>query len=321
MFNLTLRELNKKADETMFQRDTLEKVLRLGDVLQFMNTTVPLKDHLALKGGTAIHLTVFPMLRLSVDIDLDFHASVTRDEMLEIRKQITDLIGRYMASQECQLSEDSKYAHSLDSFVFKYKNLIGNPDNITIEINYSNRRHLFDPTQTAIITPVLNAFTILTVSKMDLFGSKIAALIDRTTPRDVYDVHQMITTNVFQPEEYSLLKKSALFYLSLSIDNLNLIETLASANKKIAEMSYRDIKRTLIPVLKRGEQFDIHAVSVVVNDFITQLIVVSQDEMKYLTQFNEGIYTPQLLFSDKSIINRVENHPMALWKVQQRGSR
>jgi len=321
MFNLTLRELNKKADETMFQRDTLEKVLRLGDVLQFMNTTVPLKDHLALKGGTAIHLTVFPMLRLSVDIDLDFHASVTRDEMIEIRKQITDLIGRYMASQECQLSEDSKYAHSLDSFVFKYRNLIGNPDNITIEINYSNRCHLFDPTQTAIITPVLNAFTILTVSKTDLFGSKIAALIDRTTPRDVYDVHQMITTNVFRPEEYSLLKKSALFYLSLSIDNLNLTETLANANKKIAEMSNRDIKRALIPVLKRGESFDIHAVSVVVNDFINQLFVLSPDETKYLIQFNEGIYLPQLLFSDEEITNRIKNHPMALWKSQRRGSR
>ena len=305
MFNLTLRELNKKADETMFQRDTLEKVLRLGDVLQFMNATIPLKGHLALKGGTAIHLTVFPMLRLSVDIDLDFHATATRDEMLETRKQITDLIERYMSSQRYQLSGNSKYTHSLDSFIFNYTNLIGNPDNITIEINYSNRCHLFDPIQTEINTPVLNDFTILSVSKIDLFGSKLAALIDRTTPRD----------------EYESLKKSALYYLSLGIDDLNLTETLASAKKKIAEMSYRDIKRTLIPVLKRGEPFDIPAVSVVVNDFITKLFVLSPNETQYLNQFNEGIYTPQLLFSDENIINRIKNHPMALWKVQQRGQR
>lgn len=321
MFNLTLRELNKKADETMFQRDTLEKVLRLGDVLQFMNATIPLKGHLALKGGTAIHLTVFPMLRLSVDIDLDFHATATRDEMLETRKQITDLIGRYMSSQRYQLSGTSKYTHSLDSFIFNYTNLIGNPDNITIEINYSNRSHLFDPILTAIHTPVLNDLSILTVSKFDLFGSKLAALIDRTTPRDLYDVYQMMTMHVFQTDEYSLLKKSALFYISLGIDDLNLTEILASAKKRIAEMGVHDIRRFLIPVLKRGDHFEIQDVSIVVNDFITKLFVLSPNEMNYLIQFNEGNYTPQLLFSDENMINRINNHPMALWKVRQRGSR
>lgn len=318
MFNLTLRELNKIADETLYQRDTLEKVLRLGEVLQFMNTTKPLKDHLALKGGTAIHLTVFPMLRLSVDIDLDFHAFVPRDEMIKIREQITDLIKRYMASQNCQLSDNSKYTHALDSFVFKYINLIGNPDNMTIEINYSNRSHLFDPVQTEILTPFLHGFTILSVSRMDLFGSKIAALIDRTTPRDVYDVHQMISTNIFQPKEYSLLKKSALFYLSLSIDHLNLYKTLADANKKIAEMSFRDIKRALLPVLKHGEHFDINTISKMVNDFISQLFVLTPEENEYLVQFDQGKYLPQLLFTDEDIINRIKNHPMAIWKIQQR---
>lgn len=320
MFDLTIREMNKIAEETKFPRDTLEKVLRLGDILQFMNRTSPMKDHLALKGGTAIHLTVFPLLRLSVDIDLDFHASVTKDEMVKIRNQITDLLKRYMSSQEYQLSDNSKYSHTLDSFVFKYRNLSGNPDNITIEINYSNRAHLFDLNYADIKTEVLSGFRILTVSKMDLFGSKISALIDRTTPRDVYDVYQMIIANIFHLEENSLLKKSVLFYLSLSIDNLNLTESLDNTNKKINEMSYREIKRTLVPVLKRGETFDIHSASKVIKEFLIQLLVLTADETTFIEQFNIGIYLPLLLFSEEEIINRIKSHPMALWKVIQRSS-
>jgi len=41
-----------------------------------------LTDCLALKGGTAINLTIFDLPRLSVDIDLDFSQMLSRQEML-----------------------------------------------------------------------------------------------------------------------------------------------------------------------------------------------------------------------------------------------
>lgn len=64
--------LGKKAEELGFVRDTLEKVTRLADVLEYLNTNPVLKKSLALKGGTAINLTIFNLPRLSVDIDLDY---------------------------------------------------------------------------------------------------------------------------------------------------------------------------------------------------------------------------------------------------------
>jgi predicted nucleotidyltransferase component of viral defense system len=42
-------------------------------------------EHLALKGGTAINLTIFNLPRLSVDIDLDYTQNVDREEMLKSR--------------------------------------------------------------------------------------------------------------------------------------------------------------------------------------------------------------------------------------------
>ena len=64
--------LTRLAQESNFIKDTLEKVLRLSEILKFLNSDVVFKDKLALKGGTAINLTAVELPRLSVDIDLDF---------------------------------------------------------------------------------------------------------------------------------------------------------------------------------------------------------------------------------------------------------
>lgn len=64
--------LGRQAKELGFVRDTFEKVCRLAEVLAFMEGDSLLADSLALKGGTAINLTIFDIPRLSVDIDLDF---------------------------------------------------------------------------------------------------------------------------------------------------------------------------------------------------------------------------------------------------------
>lgn len=71
--------LGKKAEELGFVRDTLEKVTRLADVLEYLNTNPILKESLALKGGTAINLTIFNLPRLSVDIDMDYLISNNRE--------------------------------------------------------------------------------------------------------------------------------------------------------------------------------------------------------------------------------------------------
>ena len=72
------KELDEKAREYGFTRDTFEKVLRLVKILEFLNTQTYMREHLLLKGGTAINLTVFKLPRLSVDVDLDFIPNLTK---------------------------------------------------------------------------------------------------------------------------------------------------------------------------------------------------------------------------------------------------
>ena len=126
--------LGKKAEELGFVRDTLEKVTRLSDVLEYMNTNPILKESLALKGGTAINLTIFNLPRLSVDIDMDYSINNRKEEMLKHRELINNTINRYMLSQGYTKNSKTKSPHSLDSWVYDYICSSGNRDNLKIEI-------------------------------------------------------------------------------------------------------------------------------------------------------------------------------------------
>ena len=73
-------EMGRRAAAYGFQRDVFEKVYRLKETLAFLNAEPIMKEHLLLKGGTAINLTGFDLPRLSVDIDLDYIPNDSREE-------------------------------------------------------------------------------------------------------------------------------------------------------------------------------------------------------------------------------------------------
>ncbi|MEA3422793.1 MAG: nucleotidyl transferase AbiEii/AbiGii toxin family protein [Bacillota bacterium] len=98
-------------------RDTLEKVTRLADILEYLNINPVLKDSLAVKGGTAINLTIFNLPRLSVDIDLDYLITNSREKMLENREAINKTIDRYLVSLGYSKNPKTKNPHGLDSLV------------------------------------------------------------------------------------------------------------------------------------------------------------------------------------------------------------
>lgn len=99
MIEYNKAELGKAAKEKGFVRDTFEKVLRLKEVLTYINADEYLNKHLVLKGGTAINMTIFNLPRLSVDIDMDFTPNLLVEEMEMERHQITEYLTRYMQEE------------------------------------------------------------------------------------------------------------------------------------------------------------------------------------------------------------------------------
>ena len=181
-------EIGRVAQQQGFVRDTFEKVLRLKEILRYLNEEEYLKEHLLLKGGTAINLTVFNLPRLSVDIDLDYTPNDTKVDMLEAREKITTLIKDYMEAEGYQLSQGSRLTHSLDAFYYQYQNAGGNRDMIKIELNYSLRAHILEPVHRKILPEVFDDdLMIRMVAPMEIFAAKGNALISRAAARDLYD--------------------------------------------------------------------------------------------------------------------------------------
>jgi predicted nucleotidyltransferase component of viral defense system len=314
--NYDIIYLGKKAEELGFVRDTLEKVTRLADTLEYLNTNPILKDSLALKGGTAINLTIFNLPRLSIDIDLDYLITNSREEMLESREVINDIIDRYMVSQGYSRNPKTKNPLSLDSWVYDYMGASGNKDNIKIEINYSLRSHVLDAEERPIITNHFSSeYKVKTLAPLEIYGSKINALLSRAAARDLYDARNMIHCGLFDESEEEMLRKCVVFYAAISAKDKNNINKTFDTTA-IDLITNQKIKRELLPVIKRKDDFELEAVKKLVKKYISDLMVLTKEEKEFLDKFEGGEYIPELLFDDKEILDRIKNHPMALWKIR-----
>ena len=307
-------ELEKVARETGFIRDNLEKVVRLSNILEFLVSNHSLKSKLVLKGGTAINLTVFDMPRLSVDIDLDYCCNSDKETMMADRVVIGQEILGHMQSNGYALHPSSKNTHALDSWVFSYLSAGGNRDNIKIEINYMMRTHILEPLTRKTSVPFIEEVDVYALSPFELFGSKIKALIERAAPRDMYDVNSMIQNQLFKDDQMDLLRKIVVFYLAVGGKNKPEKEY---SFERIQNIKFPQIRSTLIPVLKKTEKFDFEEAKTNVISFLSKLLILGDAENNFIDSFNQGEYKPELLFDNGEIIERIKEHPMALWKINE----
>ena len=306
------RELDVRARKYGFNRDTFEKVIRLRMILKFMNTQASMREHLLLKGGTAINLTVFNLPRLSVDIDLDFVPNLMRDETAKERERLTEILKRYMSEQGYFLSEASRFSHSLDAFHYNYVNAAGNRDMIKIEINYSLRTHVFHPEDRVFVTDAFGEpIKVRTVAAMEIFAAKTNALLSRAAARDLYDFCNMTDMRLFSEEE-EMFRKCIIFYATISAKEVNkTFDTSA-----IDSLVFSKIKSDLFPVLAVRDKFDLEGKKQQAKEYIASLMKPTEAENDYMERFIAKEYKPELLFDDEEIVERLRNHPMVLWKCK-----
>lgn len=302
--------LSVLAQKTNFIKDTLEKVLRLAEILRFLNSDTVFKNKLALKGGTAINLTEVNLSRLSVDIDLDFALNVTKEELLEVKEIFTKRLTDYMWQEGYSLSDAREY-FALTAFVFNYINSAGNRDNIKVEINYLDRCHIL-PTEIkkARIKDIIGDLEILTLNTTELYATKINALLSRATPRDLYDVNAMIENKAII--DFELLKKCLVLYSVIAGD----YDIEKYDYKNIERLDYRKFKTQLKPVIALNDSFNIDQAKILTIDFLKTLLIFTDSEKEFLSKFRKKVYCPELLFDDDDIISRIAKHPAALWRLR-----
>lgn len=315
MFSYTKNEIVMLSENLNVQKQTLERVLRLIDILEFINEDEYLKGKLVLKGGTAINLTFYDYLRLSVDIDLDYVGSIDKEQMLVERIIIEKKLLNYMQQVNMQYRRDkTKRTHALDSFVFNYSNMFNAIDMIKIEINYMDRIHLFDYEKRRITLSLTNSIEILTLNKFDLFASKMSALVYRTTIRDIYDVNNMIKNKTINSDELVLFRKCFIFYLLLSSEDKIDIKLLFDECKtRMISFIGSRVPQYLTSTLKLNEEFNIKSavdnINLLLNEFLDN---ISDNEIDFINNFPN----PSLqLFGDLIIDEKIRVHPMIKWKM------
>jgi len=294
-----------------FIKDNIEKVLRLIDVLEFLNTDVRLKDKLVLKGGTAINLTVVDFPRLSIDIDLDFTENLDKDSIAIFRVNFREILDEFIEAERYRLNEKPRIHYALDSFMLNYNGTSGNQDNIKLEINYLNRVHILSLEYRNIYARITEeSLKVLTLNPTELYASKVVALLSRAAPRDLYDVYTMIEKDVITDKE--LFRKCFVFYNICSGDqNADNIDF-----SKLGKFTFDIIRRQLKPVLAKNDGFDVKQAVPIVSEYLQTTLLLSEEEKEFVSLFREKLYKPELLFDDEEIIKKIKAHPMVLWRLR-----
>lgn len=302
-------EVKQIASEHKFNTANIEKVLRLVDLLREIYAHPYLKSRFVLKGGTAINVFVFDIPRLSVDIDLNYIGSPEKDVMLNERSVIREHLQRIHKLQRYEFDFTENYGS--DRFELWYQNINGNRDRIKLEINYLLRVPLLKP----VVSRKRKLFKSIPLPKVtllapeELFASKIIALFARHAARDLYDVYHLSI------EQNSKLNKSLLKLCTIFYGVINREDYRKMSAAIIDRVTPMDIKRTLYPLLQRELQFNLAKSQQRVKRFLNPLFRFSKKEKRFIDQFFEGKYEPELIFNFKSFSKNIVKHPMIEWKL------
>lgn len=300
-----IETLNK---DNNFIQNNLEKVVRLLDVLKFISTELdPCGDKLVLKGGTAINLMYTNLARLSVDIDLDYIGSLDKEKASQDRDIIMGTLDNYMISEDYEISSKSRGSIILASRTYTFTNASHNKDNIKVEINFIDRIHIC-PSVRKQINYFEKEVMVQTLQLEELFGMKICALIDRSKSRDLFDVNKLKKNTVFINKDK--LRKITVFYMSLD----GIFDVNEHTFDSIMAIGQEDIKKELLPVLAKNTKFDLAGTKEEVISFLNDLLVLTDNEKKYLEEFSKGNFDPYLLFEPIDA-ERASKHPMAKWRA------
>ena len=307
------RTLDALSRKTGFIRDALEKVYRLTALLAEVRRTPDIHGKLALKGGTALQSIHMGFRRLSVDIDFNYVASLDRVVMERDRAGLRVALARLFDQQGYSM-DDERVHHSEHSFVLAYENSAGNRDRIKFEINFSERlpaleledfnlRHPFD---------ALGNVSVLSYRPEELFASKTRALVTRATPRDLFDI-SLIASGVV-PYDEVLYRKLLIFHLCMTAGDVREVRTDA-----IKDIDERDIKRFLLPLLRKGgERPRLEEMKEVAITHLDRVLDFTPGEQDFMDEFyDEGRFDQKVLFGDLPVTANLAAHPVILWRLQR----
>lgn len=309
----TKKELRKLMEATGYPMASIEKTMRLLELLKAINADEFLGANLTLKGGTAINIIHYSEIpRLSVDLDFDLARNTLKEEMLQVKDEVSARIRELAASMGYFLS-DPRPNYAIHQTELYYRSATGNRDKIKLDINCLSRCHIYEPVVRDARNPFLpdDVFSVRMLSEYELFGAKLKALLERSTPRDIFDAYTLEQKGLYRVDEsVSLIRKCIAYYLSLS-RGVDIEQALESIRKR----PIQDFKKQLFPMLKTGYGFvDRDLMTSEAVKCVSRFLSFTENETAYLEAAKTGEYRPDLLFEGDSA-ERIAENPAAKFYI------
>lgn len=297
------------AQDSGWDLDIFEKALRLLLLLEEVDVHPFLNGKLLLKGGTALNLYLLDIPRLSVDIDVNFIGVGDREEMLAERPELERAVSAVARAgdYDVSLSGDS---HAGTKVYLHYTNLSGMRDRLEIDINYLFRVPLWEPevrTSKELMPGLTVSFPL--VHTYELVAGKVMAALNRTAPRDLYDLAQLdkcvgAADRIFRG-----------LCIGLSIVLPHPIHAYTA--DRLARVDPGTLETEVGRFLRKDEKMDYDEILARASSFAVSLLNLSDDERRYVDAAGNGVLKPELLLpGDEAFCDRLRNHPAILWKIQ-----
>lgn len=186
-------------------RDTqIEKDYVIGWVLKGISNNSYLKEKLIFKGGTALRKIYFADYRLSEDLDFTHRGDDYDSE--ELKKNFEVMIGWIKSESRISLNIQNE-DETFNNFYLGYTGPLGGKGaNKSIKIDIADDEILCnEPVEIQVKTgysDLQEEFKVLSYTIREIIAEKLRSLMQRTMPRDLYDVWYLLEMENYNIEDY-----------------------------------------------------------------------------------------------------------------------
>lgn len=302
--------LTALAGETGFREETLEKVIRLGELAMDVGHHPLLSRVLLLKGGTALNLAFGSPARLSVDLDFNYVGSPDRAGTLKERPEVERAVAVVTEGRgySAQWSADE---HAGRKCYLRFESAAGTPDRIEIDLNYLFRLPFVEPQELELWQPgdTPRPRTRI-VSLEELCAGKLCAALDRAAPRDLYDVARL---PAIAGEAW---RRPLLRRLFVAISGVLPLPLHQYGSDRLDRVTEEAVQSQLHPMLSRSDRPTAATLRRAAWDVLGPLVQLDEAERDFTDRLQIGDLKPELLFpDDPELAERILRHPALLWKA------
>jgi len=289
----------------------LEKVCRMSDTLERITQIPFLRERLSMYGGTALNfIHLREIRRLSVDIDFNYRHRGEEADWGEIRAEIDENIKEVLGSlgyADQEIKIDASYP--LSRFTVKYRNHLGAEDSFKIETGYMKRIPILASDEYMSFTHLGTgrSFNVKTPRREEIYANKLVTMLDRATPRDLYDVASISESSV----SMDVLRKCTVVE---SLMSLKKAMTALDADQIVKAIPYNERIRSITSTSQKPSINEIRLKALRFARRITDNLT-ENEKLCINTFYGEKRFRPELL-GLKEMHPDIRSHLGILWAMR-----